>query len=490
MSPLATLLRLRANASGNAIRTSYVRHLHLTDKPLMLLPLKRTGPAARPLAVMLGTSRFTPLLLISPPRGRTTAMLSTLAEAVASHFGSHHRTKEYLPATATRPARERYIDVPQLLVPNTRAVEFLQTLSLDLRLRSLDDQTPPAPAIRLLGQWLTHFTDRAEIPGSAALVPLTDLLARHWVTGQSPQDDEDLATLLAWIDPPPGNANGHEAARRAEDPATHRPAGPEADAAFDNEKLAPLFDAYSRDPEPALCDLKPLLAAYLQPTWDRMWQAYTLLQAIPETTGAERRWAVERGEFTDQSTYLGQGGRSKPARDQAGAAAFGLERQEAARAAFNADRAREDPFVRAEMRTAGDAVGGTVTAVDDQHTIYGANGRPLWRPRIIVATQDPVHLEPGRLLASHLHRTARYQVREVIPGDSDTLVELEITAGMGHVDRPNHTVLPKVGAFLVLTPAPEYFRMPTFPSRDQTPWTHGGPPPDRPGQGGDNQEKQ
>lgn len=480
MSLLASLLRLRADASGNAIRTSHVRHLYLSDQPLMVLPLKRTGPAARPLAVMLGTSPLRPRLLIAPPSGSTATMLTALAEAMTGHIASHHRAKEYLPATATRPARAHYLDAPQLLVPNQQAVQFLRTLASDLRLRRLDDQTPPAQSIRRLGQWLTHFTDRAQMPGSAALVPLTDLLAMHWITGQSPQDDDDLATLLAWIDPPPGSTDGRDAARRAEDPDTHRCAGPDTDATFDNEKLTPLVDAYARDPSPALQDLEQLLAAYLQPTWNFLWQAYALLQAIPQTASAGRRWAAERVEFTGHTTRLDQGGRPRPARDQAVAAAISLERREAARVAFNADRALEDPFVRAELRSTGDAVGGTVTAVDDQHTVCGAGGRDMWRPRITLSTQDPVHLEPGRLLASHLHRTARYQVRDLIAGAVDTLVELEITAGMGTVDRPNHTVLPSAGAFLVLTAAPERFRMPGFPSRDQTPWTHGGPPPEQP----------
>ncbi|MFD9280259.1 hypothetical protein ACFWD7_23645 [Streptomyces mirabilis] len=489
MSLLASLLRLRADTAGNAIRASQVRHLHLSDQPLMLLPLKRTGPAARPLAVMLGTDPSRPRLLIAPPSGSTAAMHTALAQIVTAHIDSHQRNKEHLPATSTRPARQRYTDAPQLLVPNPQTVAFLKKLGLNLRFRPLDDQTPATRSVRRLGQWLTHFTDRAEIPGSAALIPVTGLLAMHWITGQSPQEDEDLATLLAWIDPPPGSTDGREAARRAEDPGTHHPAGPATDAAFDNEQLAPLFDAYARTPGPVMEDLEQLLSAYLQPTWDRMWQAYTLLQAIPEAPSAGRRWAIERSEFTDQSTYLEQGGRSQPAHDQAVAAAIGLERREAAAAAFNADRALEDPFVRAELRTTGEAVGGTVTGVDAQHITHGPTGRAQWRPRITLSTEDPVHLEPGRLLASHLHRSARYQVREVIPRNSDTLLTLEITAGMGTIDRPNHTVLPDADTFLVLTAAPERYRMPAFPTRDQTPWTHGGPPPDHPA-GDDNEEEQ
>ncbi|MEJ8673031.1 hypothetical protein WKI71_45475 [Streptomyces sp. MS1.AVA.1] len=51
---------------------------------------------------------------------------------------------------------------------------------------------------------------------------------------------------------------------------------------------------------------------------------------------------------------------------------------------------------------------------------------------------------------------------------------------MGHADRPTYDVLPEAGAFLVFTIAPDSYRMPEFPSRDQTPWTHGGPPADHP----------
>ncbi len=487
MSVLASLLRLRADATGNAVRSSQVRHLHLSDRPLMLLPLKRTGPAARPLAVMLGTDPRRPRLLVAPPSGSNTAALTDLAQAVTAYIDTH-RTKEHLPATSTRPARQRHTQAPQLLVPNPQTVEFLKDLA-QLRFRPADDQTPATGSVRRLGQWLTHFTDRAQTPGSAALIPLTTLLAMHWITGQSPQEDEDLATVLAWIDPPPGSADGRDAARAAEDPATHRPAGPATDAAFDNEHLAPLFDTYTRTPGPALEDLEQLLSAYLRPTWDRMWQAYALLQAIPEAPGAGRRWTIERSEFTHRSTYLEQGGRSQPARDDAVTATVGLERGEAAAAAFNADRALEDPFVRAELRTCGEAVGGTVTAVDAQHITHGPTGRPQWRPRITLSTEDPVLLEPGRLLASHLHPSARYQVRRATPRDGHTLLELEITAGMGTVDRPNHTVLPDASTFLVLTAAAEHYRRPDLPPPDRTPWTHGGPPRDHPQDTDKNEEE-
>ncbi|MFB6931283.1 hypothetical protein [Streptomyces chartreusis] len=496
MSLLTSLLRLRAAATGNALRASHLRHLHLSDQPLMLLALKRTGPAARPLAVMLGTDPYRPQLLIAPPAGSTTSMLAALADTVTAYIDACQRHSEYLPAVSeAKPARRRYTDAPQILVPNPQTVQHLKDLGDALRFRRVDDQNPASRSIQRLGHWLTYLTDRADIPGSAALIPLTSFLGMHWITGQSPPEDDDLATVLAWIDPPRDTASGRDAALKAEDPATHRLAGPATDAAFDNDHLAPVFDAHARartqgrDQTRPLAELERLLAAYMQPTWDLMWHAYALLQALPEAAGSTRRWDHERTTFTDESIHLAQDGRPRPARDQAVAAAVRLARMEHAAAAFAAERTADDPFIRAELRTTGEAFGGTVTAVDSKHTLRGPTGRPQWRPRLIVSTTDQLRMEPGQPLVCHAHRKAAYTICDITPSGGDTLVELEITAGMGPAARPNHGILPESGAFLVFTIAPDLYRMPEFPSRDETPWTHGGPPPDHPYHGDEDESE-
>ncbi|MEU7011872.1 hypothetical protein [Streptomyces sp. NPDC046332] len=481
MSLLTSLLRMRAAATGNVQRAGHLRHLHLSDQPLMLLALKQTGPAARPLAVMLGTDPHRPQLLVAPPSGSTTPMLTALAQTVLTYIDACQQHSEHLPATSTSPARHRYTDAPQILVPNPQTVTHLKALGDDLRFRSADDHSPGSRSVQRLGHWLNYLTERADIPGSAALVPLTSLLSTHWITGQSPLEDEDLATLLAWIDPPRHAASGRAAAAQAEDPATHRSAGPATDPTFDNAHLAPLFHTYAtargQDQARILDELHRLLAAYLQPTWNLLWQAYALLQALPEARSTTRRWDHERTAFTDECSYLDQDGRPRPAREQAVAAAVRLARMEHAAAAFAAERVADDPFARAEMRTTGEAFGATVTTTDPEHTRRGPTGRAQWRPRLTVSTADPMPMEPGQILACHTHRNARYRICEITPADGDTLVELEITAGMGTVARPNLTVLPESDAFLVFTPAPDHYRMPEFPARDQTPWTHGGPPP-------------
>ncbi|WP_432091875.1 AAA family ATPase [Streptomyces sp. NRRL F-5630] len=480
MSLLASLLRMRAAATGHAQPTSRLRHLHLSDRPLMLLPLKQSGTADRPLAVMIGTDPAHPELLLAPPTGSTTPMLTTLATRVTAYIAVHQHRRESSRATTTRPAQLRFLAAPQLLVPNADAVAYLNTLGRDLRLRPVDAASAHPDPIRHLGQWLTYFAHRAELAGTSALIPVTEFLTMHWITGQSLLEDADLATLLAWIDPPHPSAGGHQAALHAQDPAIHRSAGPATDPAFDTDRLAPLFHTYRTRPgERARClaDLRILVADYLHPTWERMWQAYTLLQALPEADGTRSRWKRERAEFTNYTDYPAEDGRPQPARDNPVAAAIGLAIREHAAAAFAAERALDDPFTRAELRTTGDAFAGTVTTVDADHLKYGSGKRALWRPRFTVATTDPLRLEPGQLLACHAHHDARYTIRAITPRDNDTLVDLEVTAGMGTLTRPRHAVLPDVDDLLVCTLAPDrYRRMPEFPASDQIPWTHAGPP--------------
>ncbi|MGO4429922.1 hypothetical protein AB4Z54_67035, partial [Streptomyces sp. MCAF7] len=100
-------------------------------------------------------------------------------------------------------------DAPQLVVPSGAGVELVRLLGRSMRFRRTAEQDPetpfPAPArVPLLGRWLTHYGERSRVPGSCLLPAMTDLLTRHWATGQSNLEDQHLGALLAWIDPPEG----------------------------------------------------------------------------------------------------------------------------------------------------------------------------------------------------------------------------------------------------------------------------------------------
>src|SRR6185437_13318887 len=162
---------------------------------------------------------------------------------------------------------------------------------------------PVGPAVPVLGRWLTFLAERAEVPGSCLLLAATQALSQEWASGQSAVEDLHLASLMGWIDPPPG-LTGRQAAAAAEDPLTWPPAGPATDPTFDNEVLAPLIAACSRPVQnprrnqAAVADLEKALAGQLAPTWKLMWRAVEFLRRLPQGDRVAARWEADRDAFT------------------------------------------------------------------------------------------------------------------------------------------------------------------------------------------------
>ncbi|WP_241684512.1 hypothetical protein [Actinomadura sp. J1-007] len=241
MSALTSLAQLQASAAGVAQPLATVRHCHLSDAPLVLVPLKLAGEAAAPLAVMLGSGPDDPsLLIVAQPRNRDLrfAFAAELAKLVLNHIETSRGAVEELPPGKDGEERIRYSDAPQFLVPNRGGVGFLRMLGRSTRFRSTEGPYAVEPAVPVLGRWLTWLADRHDRPGSSLLMAMTEALRLHWATGQSALEDGNLAALVGWIDPPDG-LDGPAAAARAEDPVTTPPAGPVTDPTFDNEVLAP-----------------------------------------------------------------------------------------------------------------------------------------------------------------------------------------------------------------------------------------------------------
>lgn len=267
MSLISTLARLEAVESGRAQPLATVCHRRLSDRPLVFVPLTTAGEAGAPLGALVGTDRGSPrLLTVAQPRDRDLrfAFLAELAETLLPHLDAYADDVEPAERSETDPETGKRVkvevdlcvDAPQLIVPNRPGVDFVRLLGRSMRFRRTAEQDPdtpyPAPArVPLLGRWLTHYGERARVPGSSLLLAATDLLNRHWATGQSNLEDQHLGALLAWLDPPDGGS-GRDAALRAETDRDGRgqlrcpPAGPATDPAFDNRLLAPAIDEYDR----------------------------------------------------------------------------------------------------------------------------------------------------------------------------------------------------------------------------------------------------
>jgi hypothetical protein len=462
MSTLTALARAQAVATGRAQPIATVRHVHVSDRPMVLIPLAMAGEAHAPLAVLLGTGPADArLLVVTDPRNRAErfAFAAALADRLLPYLESFASVAEPVAVDRGRDVRYRFVDAPQLWVPNTGGVDFLKLFGRSTRFRRVDGDNPVPASVPLLGRWLTFFAASAEVPGSSLLLNAVQALGLHWATGQSAAEDAHLASLLAWI------VAGAEAARAAENGPV---AGPATDPDFDNRVLYPLMAHAS--PE-----LAGVLRELLQPTWDQMWQTLEVLRVLPVGSRVGSRWDGDRDAYSAFVEHVNEGGAPQPRQDGAVAAAARLQRLENAAARYAVQRAFDDPLVMAEYRLTGAAFGGTVTLAKADR-IDDTGKRPVLRPRIMVATAEPVRVEPGATLTSPARPAQKAKVISVTPTPDGAEVLLELSGGMGRKLVAEPGSVPAVGERLLLTTLSEAYRPgAAFPDPADTPWTHGGP---------------
>ncbi|MFJ4814445.1 hypothetical protein [Streptomyces sp. NPDC088801] len=513
MSLISTLARLEAVSTGRAQPAATVRHRHLGDRPLVLVPLITAGEAGAPLGALVGTDRDAPRLLAVPqPRDRDLrfAFLAELAGIVLPYVDAYAGTVEAAERTETDPETGKRVkvevelcsDAPQLIVPSRAGIDLVRLLGRSTRFRRTAEQDPEAPypappRVPLLGRWLTHFGERARVPGSSLLLAMTDLLGRHWVTGQSTLEDQHLGALLAWIDPPEG-VTGAEAALRAELERDERgqltcpPAGPATDPAFDNKLLAPAIERYDRartalaaaqdgleadDRLGALSaaerEIHDLVLSRTRPTWDAVWRGLDLLRELPEGARVEERWTRDRWSFTGHRDRVLAGEPPQPRRDDAVTAANKLATREREQARLEAQEALDDPLVMAGRRLSGEAFAGEVT---DVVMTYSDGKRPSPRPLVTVRTDDRPQL--GERTKVYRSLGGKPQSAEFVADEEDgAYVVLRVLDKMGRGKEPEPGSVPEKGDRVCFTLFEHEQRGGAkLPDPEETPWTHGGPP--------------
>ncbi|MEV6959757.1 hypothetical protein AB0M97_11255 [Streptomyces sp. NPDC051207] len=513
MSLITTLARLEAAGTGRARPAATVRHRHLSARPLVFVPLTTAGEAGAPLGALVGTDRAAPRLLVVPqPRDRDLrfAFLADLADVVLPYIDAYADAVEAAERTETDPETGKRVkvevdlceDAPQLIVPSRPGIDFVRLLGRSMRFRRTAEQEPEAPhpappRVPLLGRWLTHFGERARVPGSSLLLAMTDVLGRHWATGQSTLEDQHLGALLAWIDPPEGST-GAEAALRAElerdarGQLTCPPAGPATDPAFDNRLLAPAIERYDRartalaaaedglEADHRLAaltaaerEIRALVESVTRPTWDAVWRGLDLLRELPEGAHVEERWTRDRWSFTGHRDRVLAGEPPQPRRDDAVTAANKLATREREQARLEAQEALDDPLVMAGRRLAGEAFAGEVT---DVVMAYSEGKRPGPRPLVTVRTDDRPHLAERAKVFRSLG--GKPQAAEFVGYEDDgSLVVLRIVDKMGRGRQPEAGSVPEKGERVCFTLFEHEQRGGAkLPDPEETPWTHGGPP--------------
>ncbi|MCH0540312.1 hypothetical protein I3F58_12170 [Streptomyces sp. MUM 203J] len=513
MSLISTLARLEAVEAGRARPLATVRHRHVAERPLVLVPLTTAGEAGAPLGALVGTDPEEPRLLAVPqPRDRDLrfTFLAELAEAVLPYIDAYTDRVEEAERSETDPETGKKVkvavdlcaDAPQIVVPNRAGVEYVRLLGRSTRFRRTAEQDPetpfPAPPrVPLLGRWLTHYGERARVPGASLLVAATDLLNRHWATGQSSLEDQHLGALLAWVDPPLGEA-GEAAALRAElgrdrdGQLLCPPAGPATDPAFDNRLLAPAIERYDRarqalaaaeDGEAADLrlgelhraegEIRRLLLTQMRPTWDAVWQALRLVGDLPSGARVADRWTRDRWSFTGHRDRVRAGEPPQPRRDDAVTAAQKLAARETAQAQLEAQEALDDPLVMAGRRLAGEAF---LAEVLDVEMTWTETKRPSPRPLLTVRTDDAPHLGEG--VKAYRSLEGRPQSAEFVRYEEEGgVLVLRVLDRMGRSREPAEGSVPQKGDRIAWTLFEHDQRTgPKLPDPEETPWTHGGPP--------------
>ncbi|MEV6940967.1 hypothetical protein AB0N07_02915 [Streptomyces sp. NPDC051172] len=512
MSLISTLARLEAVRTGRAQAAATVRHRHLSERPLVFVPLTTAGEAGAPLGALVGTERDAPRLLAVPqPRDRDLrfTFLAELADVVLPYLDAYAQDVEAAERNETDPETGKRVkvevelcaDAPQLIVPSPAGVDFVRLLGRSMRFRRTAEQDPEAPypappRVPLLGRWLTHFGERARVPGSSLLLAMTGVLALHWATGQSTLEDQHLGALLAWIDPPEGSTGAEaalhaELARDAKGQLLCPPAGPATDPAFDNKLLAPAIERYDRartalavaedgleadgrlgELTAAEREIRELVLSRTLPTWEKVWRGLDLLRALPDGGHVEERWTRDRWSFTGHRDRIVAGEPPQPRRDDAVTAANKLAAREREQARLEAQEALDDPLVMAGRRLSGEAFAGEVT---DVVMAYSEGKRPSPRPLVTVRTEDRPHL--GERVKVYHSLGGKPQAAEFVGREAEDLLVLRIVDKMGRGKEPEAGSVPEKGDRLCFTLFEHEQRGgPKLPDPEETPWTHGGPP--------------
>ncbi len=329
---------------------------------------------------------------------------------------------------------------------------------------------------------------------------MTDLLGRHWATGQSTLEDQHLGALLAWIDPPAGGSGAEaalraELARDADGQLLCPPAGPATDPAFDNKRLAPAVERYDRA-RTALAaaedgleaderlgalsaaerEIRALVAEHTRPAWDAVWRGLDLLRELPEGAHVEERWTRDRWSFTGHRDRIAAGEPPQPRHDDAVTAANKLAVREREQARLEAQEALDDPLVMAGRRLAGEAFAGEVT---DVVMAYSEGKRPAPRPLVTVRTDDRPHL--ARRAKVYRSLGGKPQAAEFAGQEGEGVFVLRIVDRMGRGREPEPGSVPEKGDRVCFTLFEHEQRGgPKLPDPERTPWTHGGPPGEDP----------
>jgi hypothetical protein len=448
MDSIDTLQTLMASRSGRAVPRLSYRHDHLESNPMVISGFHLAGDKGAVMALMWGTDRDSPELVIVPePRDRDLRFqkLERFADALNAHI-----------------AATPFGSAPQVIFPNKATADWL----LDLVGR-FTRYSQTNDSIREMGRTLSLLASQFRIPGNSIVLTASESLERQFVNGQTTTENANLATQLAWIDPPAG-VNGREAALAVEDLYLF---GPITEPQWDADVLEPHMVSYNKAKATtaegvsrAEADLSDRLRDVILPGWRMTWDAITILRTVPEAAHVDARWANDRARWVREAPSVLDGSRRFPIFPSPVGSAILLDTLEDAIQNLAHQMAVDDPMMLARHELAGRAITGTVTNVQlDARQLVGT--RMATRPLVTVMSEDTIRPVVG----TELFLTSDPSVELRLVAKVDREATLQVVAGA--LTRATFPRLPGAGEFagFCTVGAPQFSRR---AGRYDVPWTH------------------
>lgn len=450
--------RLRALQNGRAVPIVSQRQVVIQPHARILTLLSMAGEDTSVHAAALGgVGEAAQIHVIADPRSRDDqyALLRWLLPFFEAYYAQCRADGTF----------------PQIWVSSAGALGHLDTLAD--RLRFTDE-----PDIQRLGELWTYVGERSPIAGQQALISASGALRLHYATGQQEAEDEHLAALLTWIEPPAGRDIFASVAA-----AEGQPMSVKTDPRFDRNQLQPAVSDFhgAATPEAAARHhgrIQQMLEGVIRPIYTATqraiallsaprWQANPMLDELAEQEAREfARFMVAR----DDGYHL-------PYRDSAKAGAMKIAARERAVSNVEAGMLRHDRAAREKGVTTGTVLRVQVADVIETHL----GPRRFEYDLVLTSHQNGLHLRLGDVLCTLDGAALALRIDEIERRGPFTWVTGRVAPGKS----PGKNAAKRLtrGEVLDFGPGPPDWRgvgnaLDQMSTRmETTPWTHGEGPP-------------